>query len=313
MATPKPTVRKKSLGKRILKDLATNKYNYLLLLPAILYYVVFHYFPMYGAQIAFRDFYITKGILGSKWVGWKHFQTFFNSFYFGRLVRNTVLLSGYNIIFGFPAPIILALLLNEVRNQAFKRTVQTVTYLPHFISLVVSCGIVISFCRLNGLFNDIVAFFGKERILFLEKKEYFRTIYIASGIWQEVGWGSIIYLSAISAIDMQLYETARIDGANRFQEAFHITIPGILPTIVILLILRVGRLMSLGYEKVLLLYNDSTRETADIISTYVYTRGIQKGEYSFAAAVDLFNSVINMVLLLSVNWISKKVQGSGLF
>ncbi len=312
MAAQKP-IGKKSLGQRILKDLVTNKYNYLLLLPAIIYYVVFHYIPMYGAQIAFRDYYITKGILGSKWVGLKHFQRFFGGYYFGRLLRNTVLLSSFNILFGFPAPIILALLLNEVKNRVFKKTVQTVTYLPHFISLVVSCGIIISFCRLNGLFNDIRAAFGAERIIFLERKDLFRTIYIASGIWQEIGWGSIIYLSAISSIDMELYEAARIDGANRFQEAIHITLPGILETIIILLILRVGRLMSLGYEKVLLLYNESTYETAEIFSAYVYRIGIQKGEYSFASAVDLFNSVINMILLLSVNWISNKVQGSGLF
>lgn len=304
---------KKSIGHRILKDFRLNKYNYLLLLPAIIYYVTFHYAPMYGAQIAFRDYYVTKGILGSTWVGFKYFEQFFTSYYFSRLLTNTVLLSGYNILFGFPAPILLALLLNEVRNELFKKTVQTITYLPHFISLVVACGIIIDFTKQNGLINDLIALFGGERILFLQQPGWFRPVYIISGIWQEIGWGSIIYLSAISGIPQELYEAAKIDGANRLKETIHITLPGIMETIIILLILRVGKLMSLGYEKVLLLYNETTYITADIISTYVYRRGIQGGEYSFAAAVDLFNSVINMLLLLSVNAISKRVQGSGLF
>ena len=305
--------RKRSLWHRIVRDFVFNKYNYLLLAPALIYYILFHYVPMYGAQIAFRDYYVTKGILGSDWVGLKYFEQFFSSYYFGRLVTNTVLLSGLNILWGFPAPIILALLLNEVRNQVFKKTVQTITYLPHFISLVVACGIIIDFTKQNGLINDIIAFFGGERILFLQSPEWFRPVYIISGIWQEIGWGSIIYLSAIAGISQELYEAAKIDGANRWQETWHITLPGIMETIVILLILRVGKLMSLGYEKVLLLYNETTYLTADIISTYVYRRGIQNAEYSFASAVDLFNSVINMALLLIVNAISKRVQGSNLF
>lgn len=303
----------KRIGHRILKDLRLNKYNYLLLMPALIYYILFHYAPMYGAQIAFRDYYVTKGILGSTWVGFKYFEQFFSSYYFSRLLTNTVLLSGYNILFGFPAPIILALLLNEVRNRFFKKAVQTITYLPHFISLVVACGIIIDFTKQNGLINDIIAFFGGQRILFLQSPGCFRPVYIISGIWQEIGWGSIIYLSAIASIPQDLYEAAKIDGASRWKETIHITIPGIMETIIILLILRVGKLMSLGYEKVLLLYNETTYLTADIISTYVYRRGIQNAEYSFAAAVDLFNSVINMALLLSVNAISKRVQGSGLF
>ena len=305
--------RKRSLWHRIVRDFVFNKYNYLLLAPALIYYILFHYVPMYGAQIAFRDYYVTKGILGSDWVGLKYFEQFFSSYYFGRLVTNTVLLSGLNILWGFPAPIILALLLNEVRNQVFKKTVQTITYLPHFISRVVACGIIIDFTKQNGLINDIIAFFGGERILFLQSPEWFRPVYIISGIWQEIGWGSIIYLSAIAGISQELYEAAKIDGANRWQETWHITLPGIMETIVILLILRVGKLMSLGYEKVLLLYNETTYLTADIISTYVYRRGIQNAEYSFASAVDLFNSVINMALLLIVNAISKRVQGSSLF
>ena len=306
-------MRKKNIGRRILRDFVFNKYNYLLLAPALIYYIVFHYVPMYGAQIAFRDYYVTKGILGSDWAGLKYFEQFFTSYYFERLITNTVLLSGLNILWGFPAPILLALLLNEVRSQLFKKSVQTITYLPHFISLVVACGIIIDFTKQNGLINDIIAFFGGERILFLQSPEWFRPVYIISGIWQEIGWGSIIYLSAIAGISQELYEAAKIVGASRWKETLHITIPGIMETIVILLILRVGKLMSLGYEKVLLLYNETTYKTADIISTYVYRRGIQNAEYSFASAVDLFNSVINMALLLIVNAISKRVQGSSLF
>lgn len=306
-------VPKKSVWAKIAKEFRTNKYNYLLLLPTLVYYIVFHYWPMYGAQIAFRDYYVTKGILGSPWVGLKHFEAFFGSYYFGRLFRNTCVLSGLNILFGFPAPILLALLLNEVRVDWYKRTVQTITYLPHFISLVVICGIILDFTKSDGLFNDLIAAFGGERIMFMQQSKWFRPIYIISGIWQEVGWGSIIYLSAIAGISQEQYEAAKIDGANRWQETLHVTLPGIVSTIVVLLILRVGRIMSLGYEKVLLLYNESTYDTADIISTYVYRRGIQNAEYSFSAAVDLFNSVINMAMLLIVNYISNKVNDSGLF
>jgi putative aldouronate transport system permease protein len=302
-----------SLGKRISKEFIANRYNYLLLLPALLYYIIFHYWPMYGAQIAFRDYFVTKGILDSQWVGMKHFISFFNSFYFERLIRNTFMLSGLSILFGFPAPIILALLLNEVRISKFKRTVQTITYLPHFVSLVVIAGIVLDFTRSSGLINDLLESAGMSRIPFMQNPRWFRPVYILSDIWQHIGWGSIIYLSAIASIPQDLYEAAKIDGTNRWQEMFHITIPGILSTIVVLLILRVGRIMSIGYEKVLLLYNESTYETADIISTYVFRRGIQNAEYSFSAAVGLFNSVINLTLLLAVNYLSKKYSEESLF
>jgi len=268
---------------------------------------------MYGAQIAFRDYYITQGILGSKWVGLEHFREFFTSYYFGRLLKNTILLSGLNLLIGFPIPIILALLINEVRNSKFKRTVQTITYLPHFISLVVICGIVLDFTKNNGLINDILSFFGIERILFMQDPKWFRTVYIISDIWQQAGWNSIIYIAAISTIPQDLYEAAKISGCNRWQETIHITIPGIASTIIVLLILRVGRIMNIGHEKVLLLYNESIYSTADIISTYVYRRGIQNAEYSFSAAVGLFNSVVNMLLLLFVNFMSKKVTEDSLF
>ena len=304
---------KLSVGARIRRDLVTNRYLYLLLLPAIAYYIIFQYLPMWGIQIAFKNYYVTKGIMGSKWAGLTHFKNFFTSYYFPRVVGNTVLLSGLNILIGFPVPIILAILINEVKSVPFKKTVQTITYLPHFISLVVVCGLVISFLQNNGLINDIIVALGGERKLFLQDPGSFRGIYIISDIWQQAGWGSIIYLSAISAIPQEQYEALRVDGGNLWHEIIHVTIPGITNTMIILLILRVGRLMSLGYEKVLLLYNESTYSTADIISTYVYRRGILNAEYSFSTAVGLFNSVINMVLLLATNFLSNKFGDRGLF
>ena len=295
------------------KDLIRNKTIYLLLLPSIIYYIVFHYYPMYGAQIAFKNFSPGKGIAGSPWVGFEHFKSFFNSYYVFRIIRNTLLINIYDVIFGFPAPIILAILLNEVKNSTFRRSVQTITYLPHFISTVVLCGLIIDFTSREGLINNIITMLGGEPIMFLSKPEWFRTIFIGSGIWQNVGWGSIIYLAALSNIDPELYEAARIDGANKFKQIMHITIPGILPTIVIMFILRMGRIMSVGQDKVLLLYNPATYETADVISTFVYRKGLIDFNFSYASAVGLFNSVINFVLLILFNYLSRKLTDSGLW
>ena len=298
---------------RVRKDFRRNWSLYLLVLPVLIFYALFMYKPMYGASIAFMDYKPAKGIAGSEWVGLENFIRFFTGPYFGRLLRNTLLLSVYNIIWGFPAPIILALLLNEVKNKAFKRTAQTITYLPHFISLVVACGMISDFCLTTGLFNDIITFFGGEAQPLLQNPAYFRTIYVASGIWQEVGWGSIIYLSALSSVDSQLYEAAAIDGANRWKQTLHVTLPGIMPTIIIMLILRMGSLMSMGYEKTILLYNPSTYDTADIISSYVYRSGLIQQDWSYSTAIDLFNSVINCILLVVTNQISKRTTESSLW
>ena len=249
-----------------------------------------------------------KGILGSSWAGLKYFQEFFSSIYAGRTIRNTLLISLYSLLWGFPAPIILALLLNEIRNVHFKKIVQTVTYLPHFISLIVVCGLIVNFCQQQGLFNNIITFFGGQRILFLQQPEWFRTIYISSGIWQGIGWGSIIYLAALSGIDQELYEAAAIDGANRWKQTIHVTLPGIAPTIIILLIMNIGHLMSVGYEKVILLYNPLTYTTADVISSFVYRVGLQQFNYSYATAVGLFNSLVNLALLVGANAVSRKVN-----
>lgn len=282
-------------------------------IPVLLYYLVFHYAPMYGAIIAFKDFSPAKGILESPWAGLKHFKEFFGSFYFVRILKNTILINVYNLIFGFPAPILLAILLNELRHRLFKRVVQTVTYLPHFISVMVVCGLIIDFSGRRGLVNDIIAFFGGERTNLLMLPNLFQPIFVGTNIWQELGWNSIIYLAALSAIDPQIYEASTIDGAGRLRKIWNISLPGILPTIVVLLILRMGSMMNVGFEKIILLYTPTTYETADVISSFVYRKGLQNFNFSASAAVGLFNSVINFTLLISANWISRKVNETSLW
>ena len=286
---------------------------YLMILPVVAYYVIFHYLPMGGLVIAFKDYRVARGILGSKWVGLKHFIDFFQSEYAWQTTRNTLSISCLGLIFGFPAPIILAILLNEVKAAHFKKAVQTITYMPHFISLVIICAMVRDFCATRGLFNTILNALGFKSVDFLIQPRWFYPIYISSGIWQNIGWDSIIYLSALSAIDQELYEAAAVDGAGRLRRIWSVTLPGILPTITILLILRIGSIMSVGFEKIILLYNPSVYETADVISTYVYRRGLVDGKYSFASAVGLMNSIINFALLLMADRISKHFGQSGLF
>lgn len=295
------------------KDFKKNNMLYLMFLPVFAYYVIFHYWPMYGVQIAFRDYTPGLGILGSPWVGFDHFITFFKSHQFVRLIKNTFILNVYGLLFSFPAPILLALLLNEIRNKYYKKIVQTVSYLPHFISMVVICGIIVDFVRHSGFITDIVVFLGGERVALLTRKENFRIIYIASGIWQEAGWGSIVYFAAISSIDPELYQAALIDGAGRFKQAVHVTLPGIASTIIILFILRIGRMMSVGFEKVILLYNPAIYETADVISTYVYRKGLVEMKYSFSSAVGLFNSVINFSLLVTANYVVRRYSETSLW
>lgn len=298
---------------RLKKDIQRNYIIYLMLVPVMLYYIIFCYVPMYGTIIAFKDFRPGIGILNSEWVGLKHFQSFFNGVYFPRLMKNTIAISIYSLLWGFPIPILLALLLNEVRSKIFKSSVQTLTYIPHFISLVVACGMISNFSATSGVFNDIIAFFGGAREPLLGNPNLFRTIYISSGIWQEIGWGSIIYLAAISGIDQELYEAATIDGAGRLRKALNITLPCISSTIIVLLILRMGSMMNVGFEKIILLYNDLTMEKADVISTYVYRKGLLNADYSFSTAVGLFNSVINFVFVLLANKLSRKFSETSLW
>ena len=286
---------------------------YLMFLPVLVYFVIFAYGPMYGALMAFQDYTPSLGFLGSPWVGLKHFQRFFQDYYFKRILWNTFYISITSLIFTFPAPIVLALLLNELRNKRFKSVMQTASYLPHFISLVVVCGMIKKFTLDTGVINDIVAFLGGTRKSFLNDPNCFVPVYVISDIWQEVGWNSIIYMAALAGIDQELYEAAMIDGAGRWKQTVHVTLPCIMPTIIILLILRMGMLLSVGYEKIILLYNPVTRKTADVISTYVYRVGLEDKSWSFSAAVGLFNSAINLVFLLVTNSLSKKFSDTALW
>ena len=300
---------------KILRSIRRDIWLYVLCIPFVAYYLIFHYIPMYGAVIAFKEYDIASGIMASPWVGMDNFIEFFNDYNFVRIIRNTLLISLYNLIFGFPAPIIFALLLNELRNKAFKKVVQTVTYLPHFISLIVVCGMLIDFLSKDGMLSVFMQeAFGIEAKYYFNYPQYFRTIYVASGIWQGIGWGSIIYLAALAGIDVELYEAAVIDGAKKFKQTIYITLPCIAPTIITLLILELGKLMSVGYEKTILLYNGNTYETADILSTYVYrlSFGVAR-RYSYTTAIGLFTSLINLILLISANKISKKISDTSLW
>lgn len=301
------------LGKTIRKDFMKNKELYLLVLPVLLYYLIFHYKPMYGAIIAFKNFIPAKGIMGSPWVGFKHFQDFFGNYYFWRLLTNTVTISVTSLLIGFPAPIILALLINELKVKWFSRIVQTITYLPHFISLVVICGMLKDFTSDRGVITSILSIFTGKTDSLLSIPKYFVPIYVGSDIWQGVGWGSIIYLAALMGIDQEQYEAASIDGANRWKQTLHITIPGILPTIVIMFILRMGGILNVGFEKIILLYNPVIYETSDVISSFVYRKGLQEFNFSYSSAVGLFNSVINFFFVVSSNWISKKLNETSLW
>jgi len=298
---------------RLARDVRRNRYVYLMLAPVVLYYLVFHYGPMYGAIIAFKDFTPAQGILGSPWLGLQNFQDFFGSVYIVRLLRNTLAINIFDVVFGFPAPIILALLLNELTTVRFKRMVQTITYLPHFMSLVVVVGIMIDFLARDGLINTLFGAIGIPSTAFMQEAGWYWTLYVGSNIWQSVGWGSIIYLAAIANVDPTLYEAAVVDGANRWRQLWHITLPGIMPIIVTLLILRIGMMMSVGYEKTILMYNPSTFDTADVISSYVYRKGVLGMDYGFSAAVGLFNSAINFAFLFAANRFSGRMNQTSLW
>lgn len=298
----------------VIKKLIRDKYLLLLFAPALIYYVLFKYVPMFGIVISFKDYNLLKGVWGSEWVGLKYYTQFFQSPDAFKIIRNTFLLGFYNVIFSFPVPIILALLLNELRVMMYKRFIQTVSYLPHFISTVVVVGMVTMFLSpTNGLINEVIAWFGFEKINFLQNKDWFRTVYIASGIWQSAGWSSIIFLAALTAIDPQLYEAAGMDGAGRWRKMVHITLPGIAPAIVIVLILNIGNMIDIGFEKVFLLYNPSTYATADIISTYVYRVGIVNGNFAYGTAVDLFMGIISLIFITSANYTSRKLGENSLW
>ncbi len=309
-----PCRQKRTRLQRAGRELAVNGTLYLMLLPPLLYLIVFHYVPMGGLVIAFQNFNFRKGILHSPWVGFSNFRQFFSSMYFGRTLGNTLILSAYGFLFSVPAAILLALLLNEVRCSLFKRGVQTISYLPYFISMVVSVGILADFCKSNGILTQVVNLLtGGHNTNLMGQAKFFRGLFIGSNIWQHVGYNSIIYMSALTGIDQELYEAARIDGANRWKQTLHITLPGLAPTIIILLILRVGEVMTLDYEKILLMYTPATYSTADIIQTYVYRVGLVNGNYSYATAVGLFNSVVSILLIVLANRLSRRVTETSLW
>ncbi|MDE0446817.1 MAG: ABC transporter permease subunit [Spirochaetaceae bacterium] len=302
-----------STWQRAVRVLRKDRYLYLIFLLPFLYFLVFHYLPIYGVIIAFKNYKVAFGIWGSKWVGLQYFIEFLTDPYAWKLIRNTMLLSFYSIVFGFPIPIILALLLNELQISWFKRVVQTVSYLPHFISVVVVAGMVVNFLSSDGLVNRIIVALGGESFPWLMQPRWFPGIYVISGIWQHAGWSSIIYLAALSAIDPELYEAATIDGAGRFQQMRHITLPGIAPTITILLILDLGRIMSVGWEKILLLYTGATYETADVLQTYIYRRGLEGADFSYATAVGVFQGLVGLAFVVGANYLSRRLSDTSLW
>ena len=298
---------RKYTAQAIKKDMRRNYSVYLMLLPLIVYFILFNYAPMYGAVIAFKRYSPVAGILGSEWVGFQYFEQFLTSPYFGNVMKNTIILSVYSLIFCFPAPIILAILLNEVRNSVFKRTIQTLSYLPHFISMVIVCGLIRNFVASDGLISNFLQVFGMEPTNLLMKKEYFRSIYIISDIWTGIGWDSILYLAALAGVDKELYDAAVIDGAGRWKQTLHVTIPGIMPTIIVMLILRIGGLLGSNGEKIILLYNELTYDTADTLASFTYRKGLLEQNYSYSSAVGLFLSIINFILITVTNQLAKKV------
>lgn len=287
---------------------------YLFVVPALIYLLLYCYYPMYGVQIAFKNFRVTKGITGSEWVGLEHFRKFFSNPSCRALIKNTLVISLYSLVVGFPLPIIFALTLNEVAPGRYKKLVQTVSYAPHFISTVVMVSMLTMFLNAdNGIFNKIVETLGGPRVDYMSKANLFPTVYVLSGVWQSLGWSSVIYLSALSGIDTGLHEAAMIDGASRLQRIWHINLTGILPTITIMLILQVGNLMTVGFEKAFLMQNPLNLETSEIISTFVYKMGLNYRQYSYSTAIGLFNSVINMILLVSVNTIAGRLSETSLW
>ena len=299
--------------KRLWNDIRQAKTYYLMMLPALIYVLIFCYQPMYGLQIAFKDYKGVYGIVGSPWVGLTHFISFFKGYYFWRLMKNTLILSLYSMLVSFPFPILLALLLNEVTPK-IRKVSQTILYAPHFISTVVLVGMInVMFSPSIGIVNHAIAALGGDQIYFLAQPGVFRHMYVWSGVWQGTGWGAVIYIAALAGVSPELHEAATIDGASRLQRVIHINLPSILPTIMILLIMRIGSLVNVGYEKVYLLQNDLNQEVSEVISTYVYKRGILNTSYSFTSAVGLFNNLINVALLLLANAFSRKATDTSLF
>lgn len=298
---------------KFLKHVRQSKWLYLMFLLPFVYFIVFKYGAMAWLVIAFENFNAFKGVFASDWVGLKWFKTFVSDPYFWNIVKNTIVLNLWMLVFCFPAPILLALMINEVKNKWFQKFTQTVSYLPYFLSTVVVCGFITNIVASDGLVNQILNMLGLEKISFLMEPQWFRPIYVISELWQSCGWGSIIYLAALAGVDQQLYEAAAIDGANKWRQLWHISIPGIASVISIQFLLTVGRLLTVGYEKIILLYNGATYETADVISTYVYRRGLIEANYSYGAAVSIFQAVIALILVITANRAARKIGQTSLW
>lgn len=308
--------RRKTTWQRYLRSIVDNRWLYLLILPALVYLIIFNYMPMYGIQIAFKNYKAVRGIEGSPWMNplFKHFQTFFNAYYFERLISNTLLLNVMSLIFSFPMPIMLALVINNIRSQRFKKFTQTAVYVPHFISTVVMAGILyIMLSPTNGIINHAITALGGNAIYFMNEPGWFRPVYIISGIWQTAGWNSILYIAALAGVDPELYEAATIDGASKWQKVRYIDFPHIIPTATMMLILNCGSLMSSATEKTLLLQTGGNMATSDIIGTYVYEMGLGSGQFSYTTAIGLFVNVLNFIMVLAANTISSKMKGETLF
>lgn len=287
---------------------------YLLLLLPLAWYLIFRYFPIYGIQIAFRDYRPVRGFWGSKWVGWKNFERFFHSFYFGRIIGNTLSINLLSLLIGFPIPIVFALLLNEIKNVRYKKVLQNVTYIPHFLSTVVLVSILQMIFNPNtGVYNMLRMQLGLKTTNYFATTTAFQPMYILSGLWQNMGWDSILYIAALAGVDQAMYEAATIDGATRLQKIRYIAIPSIMSTIIIMLLMRCGQIMNIGYEKVLLMQNDLNRASSDVISTYVYRVGMLEGNYSYSTAINLFNSLCNIVLLYTANFIARRLGETSLW
>lgn len=301
------------LGLKLKKDWSKYKTLYFLFIPVLVYYIVFQYGSMFGLIIAFENYKPRLGFFKSPFVGITHFKNFINDYYFKRTLMNTIRISVTNLIFTFPCPIILAIFISELRSKTYSKAVQTITYIPHFVSIVVVTSIVMDLTGRNGAITQFLAKFGFEPVTMLNEPKYFLPLYIISNIWQNIGWNSIVYLAALLAIDAQLYEAARIDGAGKLRQLWSITLPSLLPTIIIMLILQVGKMFNVGYEKIILMYNPMTYEVADVINSYVYREGLLNLNYSYAAAVGMFNSIVSFILVWTTNKISNKLTGSGLW
>lgn len=297
-----------------IKDIVKDRWLYLILLPGVLYFIIFKYVPMFGLVMAFEDYKPHLGFMNSPWVGMKHFERFFSEPQFWMLFRNTILLAIYNLVFFFPLPIVLALMLNEVRIGIFKRFAQTLLYLPHFVSWVVAVGIFyVLFTTEGGVVNELIQKIGIEKIPFMLSEDWFRPMIISQSIWKDAGWGTIIFLAALSGVDLQLYEAARMDGAGRWRQLWHITLPAIRSTIVILFILRLGSFLDTGFEHIFLMLNSMNREVGEVFDTFVYMKGLTQGQYSYSAAVGMFKSLVGLVLVLGSNWIAKKFGEEGVY